>query len=343
MGIITPILDSLRPEVLGRSIDVQTVSRRFINAPLSELEALRTAARSGARPQVEMQQQAVDADHGTHVLSRRRVMRTATEGGDSLRGTETGNLKSASAKLQLSNAGRFIASLLEQPLATSKLFASRATPLIDNGAPVNTSRLAGILSTQVSSSGVFYEAHLLQWMRGQRTLAYLQGEPQMRLTQTAHAAADKSGARGRSVRAPSGQGGSGMTAGNALIHPELSSLARQQIDVLSSGVFRWQGYVTPDIPMRWEVREHGDDERHGAPDDDGNPSYTTSIRLELARLGTLETRLTLSGGAIKLQLWTERQENLDLFEGEREALRERLSEAGFPNIAFEFVRAESNG
>lgn len=338
MGFVTPILDSLRP--VGRSIDLQTVSRSFINAPLSELEALRAAARSGARPQIEMQQRAATVDHGTHALGRRRSMQTVTTDEGLPRGAEAGNSRPASAHLQLSNAGRFIASLLGQSLATSRLFASKATPLIDSGTPVNASRLAGILATQVSSSGVFYEAHLLQWMRGQRTFAYLQGEPQMRLTQSAHQAAGRPGARGKAASSSPGQGGSGVTAGHALVHPELSSLARQQIDVLSSGVFRWQGYVTPEIPMRWEVREHeyDDYEGHRGTNDDGDPSYTTSVHLDLARLGTFETRLTFSGGAIKMQIWAEQRESLDLFKEARDALRERLSEAGFPHITFEFVR-----
>ncbi|MFX1673607.1 flagellar hook-length control protein FliK [Paraburkholderia sp. A2WS-5] len=57
--------------------------------------------------------------------------------------------------------------------------AQRAAPAMQSG-PV--AALAATLAQTVASSGLFYESHLAQWLRGQRTPGELADEPQNRLT-----------------------------------------------------------------------------------------------------------------------------------------------------------------
>lgn len=58
--------------------------------------------------------------------------------------------------------------------------AAQGTALAAQSGPV--AALAATLAQTVASSGLFYESHLAQWLRGQRTPAELADEPQNRLT-----------------------------------------------------------------------------------------------------------------------------------------------------------------
>ncbi|WP_144110886.1 flagellar hook-length control protein FliK [Paraburkholderia sp. BCC1886] len=85
--------------------------------------------------------------------------------------------------------------------------------------------LAGALQQTVSASGLFYEAHLAEWLAGQRTPAALAGEPQNRevaaAAQLALDWADEAGGAGGAGLAAAGsgrqaaQGGAGNGAGGA--------------------------------------------------------------------------------------------------------------------------------
>lgn len=80
----------------------------------------------------------------------------------------------------LSQTGQLISQLL-----TGRFGESSPTPLSSTGTiltttPQNTADLAATLRQAVSSSGLFYESHLRQWVDGKLPLAQLQQEPQAR-------------------------------------------------------------------------------------------------------------------------------------------------------------------
>lgn len=80
----------------------------------------------------------------------------------------------------LSQTGQLISQLL-----TGRFGESSPTPLSSTGAaltttPQNTAELTATLRQAVSSSGLFYESHLRQWVDGKLALAQLQQEPQAR-------------------------------------------------------------------------------------------------------------------------------------------------------------------
>jgi hypothetical protein len=78
----------------------------------------------------------------------------------------------------LSQTGQLISQLL-----TGRFGENAPTPLSATGmplttAPQNASELAGALKQAISSSGLFYESHLRQWVDGKLPLAAVQQEPQ---------------------------------------------------------------------------------------------------------------------------------------------------------------------
>lgn len=87
--------------------------------------------------------------------------------------------------VRISDTGRWL-----NQLATSRNDAAQSTPLprpsvILQEPPRDTGRLAEGLRTALTRSGVFYESHLSQWVRGERPLADLLREPQGSLSRLA--------------------------------------------------------------------------------------------------------------------------------------------------------------
>ncbi len=79
--------------------------------------------------------------------------------------------------------------------AGSTAAASGAAPVLPGVTEASVAALAAALSRAVSSSGLFYESHLSQWLSGQRTTADLAQEPQTQLTRGAGTPASGDGNR----------------------------------------------------------------------------------------------------------------------------------------------------
>lgn len=350
------MLDSLRPEVLGRAIELQNFSRSMINQPLGELESVRATKQSSARPNRAVQQalEVTGQTNSPRAGEGRGVLPGQTGAADQI---PAGRISTSSAQLELSRVGQLISALFGQSSSSASLFATRQTPLLGASQLTNASVLASSLANQVSTSGMFYESHLLQLMRGQRQVAQLRREPQAQMPKstTSNNATARSG--GTSSAGSAGSGTSSTTssdsAGNTANsqsvqtnsiahHPQLGPLVRQQMEVLANGVFRWQGFIAEDVPMQWEVRERGGEGDGQSQDNSGDDesdqlTHSTSLRLDLPNLGAFEARLSLSGGGLQMEAWSDRDASLSQFNATASELRERLSAVGFDSVMLDFV------
>ncbi|MEM5317477.1 flagellar hook-length control protein FliK [Paraburkholderia sp. JHI869] len=227
--------------------------------------------------------------------------------------------------------------------------------------------LAASLAQTVSTSGLFYEAHLAQWLRGQLSPAELADEPQNRLL-GAHAqlpldwsldaddiddvqwtetfSASPGGARGEAGNATNAANavnaalarafpaladlhGEAATAqahvrtalGDTLlpamheaaaqaagpsVHPAVIPLVRQQLDLLATGEFRWNGEAWPGVRVDWSIQQDDYDARDphsgaAAVDADDIP-WRTRLTLALPRLGTVDAELTLTGSTLAVRV-----------------------------------------
>ncbi|WP_028203390.1 flagellar hook-length control protein FliK [Paraburkholderia nodosa] len=252
--------------------------------------------------------------------------------------------------------------------------------------------LAASLAQTVSSSGLFYEAHLAQWLRGQLSPAELADEPQNRLlgahsqlpldwspadddiddVQWIETFSDAPGAA-------RGEAGNAQNAANALnaalarafpgladlrgeaaasqaqaratladtllpamheaaaqaagpsVHPAVIPLVRQQLDLLATGEFRWNGEAWPGVRVDWSIQQDDYDARDphpgaGGVDADDIP-WRTRLTLALPKLGTVDAELTLTGSTLAVRVQANAGGAARLT-AESESLRGRLEALG---------------
>ncbi|UYG02070.1 flagellar hook-length control protein FliK [Halomonas sp. LR3S48] len=167
MSGITPLLDTLLHQVLGKRVD--TAPARDLTEPVRPVDpgegprALHSDSRlEGRRPGMAPLQ-------GTGMPAQR---------GDALAPRSDPAQPPASSQTHFSPSARTIADLLVRfPAPPSVL--STSSPLMAAGEAPNATTLADRLQTGVRDSGLFYESHLSRWYRGEMSRQQLEGEPQM--------------------------------------------------------------------------------------------------------------------------------------------------------------------
>ena len=215
----------------------------------------------------------------------------------------------ASATLQLSTAARLLGNLL--PGATPVPLGV-ARPLL--AAPGTAARpIALALQQMVHGSGLSYESHVQAWAQGRRPLAALLAEPQGRLSPAALASG--AAAPSASSAAPPGvPAAPGAAAGIPLAgvpaqaaqaaapFQSLVPLVQQQLAYLTQGTVAWQGVLWPGQPMEWRLQV--EDEAHSgtAPGAAAERAWSSTLTLELPRLGPVQARLRLCGRAVQVHL-----------------------------------------
>lgn len=243
----------------------------------------------------------------------------------------------------LSRTGQLIASLLARE-GESAVPAplTRGRSLLPQ-APANAAELAQRLPPQlaqaVATSGVFYEAHQVQWALGQRPLASLLVEPQGQHSSaetlaafggagTAAESAAKSAlaARRETAAGPPPPtsvsllqtlfGGETATASALVPEPHLQAsqaaiapiipddlrpLVQQQLEAAATQRLAWHGEIWPEQPMDWEIER---DAPQGGNTSGEAAIWHTNLRLTLPRLGEIDARVQLSGQTVQLALRT---------------------------------------
>jgi hypothetical protein len=228
---------------------------------------------------------------------------------------------------QLSSAARVISAVLADPQGEAGAVRGTA-PLSPTFQLPATGALAGALQQTLSTSGLFYESHLLQFAAGQRPLDQLAQEPHAHFAAPASTsrAAVGGGVRGGHAPAegptlhsreaqPFGAAAdaaadlpaatvSSAQAVAQVVHPQAVGLVHQQLDLLATGVFRWSGEAWPGVAMEWSVSEEAPTDR----DTDAPPGqvparrWSTQMSLDLPRLGRVEVKLSLCGAAVQASL-----------------------------------------
>jgi hypothetical protein len=231
----------------------------------------------------------------------------------------------------LSRTAQLIGSLLARdgtPPPAAEL--NRGQPLLA-AASTDTTKMAADLAPQlakaVAQSGLFYEAHQVQWIMGQRPVSDLQAEPQAKHAapalpagQEADAAATRvtTGGRSSELSGPmvllqnlfgndevrqqtSAQ--PPATANPALAVPdELRPLVQQQLDAAATQRMAWHGEVWPGQSLDWQIEP--DDQRSDTGSADEGRGWTTSLRLITPRLGEIDARLSLTPQGARIAIVT---------------------------------------
>jgi hypothetical protein len=226
--------------------------------------------------------------------------------------------------------------------------------------------LAGALRETLGRSGLFYESHQAQWVRGERSTSQLLGEPQNVLTgrnllpastATQQAATpaypasglpDTPGAQetrrdagppgpaanpGQTATATDTPGpGPAASAGNDVAPPvakELLNLVQQQLHTLEYHHLAWAGQVWPGQQMRWEIQ--GEPDHQTRQEDERR--WSTEMELALPRLGDVHARLVFAESGLRLTLHAQDPATVELFDRALPQLKAALADAGIPLVA----------
>lgn len=191
------------------------------------------------------------------------------------------------------------------------------TALVAAGAPPEPEQLAQRLQTTIGHSGLFYESHVADWVKGERTLPELMQEPQMQRQQ--QAAADGA------ARAQAG--------------PDLSAalLINQQLHAHEQARVQWQGEAWPGQPMQWEVRreQRDDDGRRGQDGRDGadgqpEPVWRSGVRFRFPLLGKVAATVTVAGDQVQIQVQTGSDQSAVTLRAYAGLLEQAMAAAGSP-------------
>lgn len=273
----------------------------------------------------------------------------------------------------ISRAGQMIGQLLlPEGEAPQPAPLNRGQPLLPQ-APANAAELAPTLAKAVSQSGLFYEAHQAQWLAGQRPLESLRAEPQGQLppsarpvtpeqrspaspashsefqpAQPATGRIDTGPGQAASTTAPAStlpateRAAANTTTQNApttqTIPEEVRPLVQQQLDAVATQRLSWHGEVWPGQVMDWEIERDQAQERDARPETNETARWSTTLRLSMPQLGTVDATLQLAGNTLRLQMASSSDDATLSLRQQAPMLAQALADAGISLQALEIRR-----
>lgn len=200
----------------------------------------------------------------------------------------------------------------------------------------DTRLLAGALRDTLGKSGLFYESHQAQWVRGERSTNQLLEEPQNVLTgrNAPLSAAEQRSALDTAATTQAQQNAIIPTEPDSntpqSVSRELLHLVQQQLHTLEHHHLVWMGQVWPGQQMQWEIQ--GEPEQH--PQQQDERQWVTEMELALPRLGDVHARLVFAESGLRLTLNAADSATVGLFNHNLPKLKNSLADAGIaPTVA----------
>jgi hypothetical protein len=262
---------------------------------------------------------------------------------------------------RISSAGQMISQLLlPEGEAPQPAPLNRGQPLLSQP-PAGAAELAPTLAKAVSESGLFYEAHQAQWLAGQRPLESLRAEPQGQLTPIASQVGAEQKSAPPNANAQVQPTGTGMTetprpplasaglaptatpttdrtatvsasqilAAAQTVPEEVRPLVQQQLDAVAPQRLSWHGEVWPGQVMDWEIeRDRAEDREAANQAAEGPGRWSTTLRLTMPQLGTVDATLQLAGDRLRLHVASSSDNAADRLRREAPTLVQALADAG---------------
>lgn len=238
------------------------------------------------------------------------------------------NVQGSNNPATLSQTGKFITQLLNQPASPATKAINETVPLLPAPPATNAEKaqLSSQLQQALSTSGLFYESHLAQWLSGSRSLQQLRQEPQSRLP------------------APAPASTAATTADSASpIAPQTAALVQQQLHTLETGVIQWRGEIWPGQTLEWDVTEYPDNqEKKQAGEPSGKSGrWQTRIHLQLPNLGNITATLMIEPRGMRIRLDTDSDEITQQLKKEQLALANAMQTTGLALQAMEIQQHEN--
>ncbi|WP_432720423.1 flagellar hook-length control protein FliK [Jeongeupia wiesaeckerbachi] len=222
----------------------------------------------------------------------------------------------------LSTAARTLAELLRPAAGAAASGVDDPEPLLklDHAAAPDVAKLTERLAQAINNSGLFYESHQADWVRGERPLQALMREPQNALGAETPRAAVASPPDGAGAAAPR------IDETRAV----LGQLVQRQLDALDQGGVVWQGQAWPGQPLRWALNTEVPDDDHQAAsaDEQATRRWQTRLDLTLPRLGAVSVLAELHQGQFSLRFVSPQPETRAAISAWQPVLQARFAAAG---------------
>ena len=208
-----------------------------------------------------------------------------------------------STPASLSPAARMISSVLGSAADGGARAIIGNAPLADSPqAPPE--KLAAALKDAIGNSGLFYESHVAEWAAGQRPLAALAQEPQMRAAPEA-----------RTAGAPD---------------PAAAQFINLQLASAEQGRVAWQGLAWPGQAMQWEISRDAPERGRSEPGDAPEAAWRSGLRLQFPLLGDVRASIVMVGNALHIDVAAADGGAGEALRARAAGLTDALAAAGLP-------------
>ncbi|MGG7054441.1 flagellar hook-length control protein FliK [Nitrosomonas sp. ANs5] len=204
-----------------------------------------------------------------------------------------------------SSIGKFISQLLSQVSSSFRPVVKSPAPLLP-APPTSSTQLPQPLQQAVTQSGLFYEAHLANWIGGKTSLQQIRQEPQGRLAPLVTA---------------------GEAAGSSPVASQTLPLVQHQLQVLETGLIQWRGEIWPNQTMEWDIAEHPPEHAANEPADSAS-RWQTRVHFQLPKLGAITALLTIDRQGVQIKLDTGAPAAAAYLDQARAALATAMQAAG---------------
>lgn len=227
---------------------------------------------------------------------------------------------------KISSSARMLSDLANLPMERPVVqqAGSKAVFAAEQVQQMDTKELAGSLRDAIGKSGLFYESHQAQWIRGERSTGQLLEEPQNQLMKVQ--TDDVNAAQATKSAADSGLS----------VNKQLLPLVQQQLHTLENHHLAWSGQVWPKQEMLWEIKG----EQQPNSYDPDSRQWSTELELSLPNLGDVRARLVLTPKGLQMSLRAAETGTVDLFTQSAPSLRTAMAEAKIALTALAVERAK---
>ena len=218
------------------------------------------------------------------------------------------------ATTSLSPASKLISHLLQAaPQDQAATTIGRQIPIMPSP-PSDPQQVAAALQHTLTSSGLFYEAHIVEWADGMRSLPDLLQEPQAKAAEQLLLAS---------------QSGADTTKLSDAINTELAQLVNQQLDALEFQRIVWRGEVWPGQSIEWEIHEDANQQSNHETTPQ-EKSWQSTVRFDLPMLGTVMATIQLTGDQLQIQVSARKESTAASLKTSGQTLTTALDAAGIP-------------
>jgi len=210
-----------------------------------------------------------------------------------------GENQAALENVILSGTSLLIAQLQDEAQLQGQLSKAQSLlpPLLQH--PENAQLTAAQLQNAIIMSGLFYESHLANFVKGKWSLADLKREPQNRPNFNA------------------------------------SQVVNKQLDALENQTIRWSGNIWPGQHLDWQLTYEQEESSSSHLDGGAEKAVMSVIELELPKLGKVKAHLTLRANALSVQISAEKPQTENLFSQEISELKNAFNTNGQELAALE--------